>query len=110
MPPTIGAELVFYQHTSVNQSLRIGASSPRLKQRILKILRRHSLIRRVRGALSRPKIEHCPFGVDPYVAQARHFVELIRTERLGSNMNTIDSSLAALEIIEIAKTVGRLGP
>jgi hypothetical protein len=103
MPPTIGAEFVFYQHSAAHRSPRVDASGRALKQQFIKSLRRHALLRRVNAALSGPKVEFHPFGVNPYVAQLCHFIELLRTERSESHVNTMDSSLAALKIIEASK-------
>lgn len=101
--PTIGSESVFFQHQAAHRSPRMDANGRGLKQQFIKALRRQALARRINAAISGPTVEYHPFGVNPYVAQVRHFIELLRTGRSESNVNTMDSSLAALKIIDAAK-------
>jgi predicted dehydrogenase len=103
MPPTIGAEIVFYQHMSAILPTRSAINGIGMKQRIIRSLRRNSFMRRAKNAVSGPKTEYHTFGVNPYAPTVRHFIKLLRTEQLESNVITMDSSLAALRIIEAAK-------
>jgi predicted dehydrogenase len=103
MPPTIGAETVFRQHVVADRSQGGESDRAGLKHRIVSELRRFTLVRRVKAAASRPKNEYHSFGTDPYLPQLRHFIELLHAGRVESGVNTWDSSLAVLRIIEAAK-------
>jgi predicted dehydrogenase len=107
--PTIGAEEVFLQHAANPGSPDTANDSPGLKPRVMENLRRQSLIRRIKAARSRPKTERHSYGTNPYVAQARHFTELMRAGSVESAVNTLDHSLAILRIIEAARTAGSPG-
>lgn len=102
-PPTIGAETVFRQHAMADRS-QGGESDPAgLKHRIVSDLRRRALIRRIKAAASHPKNEYHSFGTDRYLPQLRHFIGLLRAGRAESGVNTWDSSLAVLRVIDAAK-------
>jgi predicted dehydrogenase len=104
-PPTIGAETVLFQHAFANRPHGIAAGRAGLKQRVVQNLRRHALVRRAKASVSGPKKEYLSFGAEPYAHQLRHFVELLHSGRTESDVNTLDSSLAVLQIIEAAKTL-----
>jgi predicted dehydrogenase len=109
MPPTIGAEVVFFRRIKANGSLQASEGAPQFKEQIMNSLKRRPLIRRVKTAVSRPRMEYHSFGIDPYAAQTYHFIELMRTGHLESDIHTPDSALAALKIIETARTIRNPG-
>jgi predicted dehydrogenase len=96
---TPGAETIAFQHMNSHRSPSMEGHG------IVRQLRRYALVRRIKTALSVPKIEHHPYGVNPYIPQLRHFFNLLADECLESNVNTFESSLAALEIIAAAKSI-----
>jgi predicted dehydrogenase len=100
--PTIGSEGVCVQLSNApggaadRQALSFKG---RLKQR----LQQYPLVRRFGAARKAPAVTRCPYGADPYAHQVRHFIELLKSDRVESDVNTFERSLAALEIIEAAK-------
>jgi predicted dehydrogenase len=104
--PTIGAEGVFWQRAgSPNTAGNSLRSTPSLTEN----LKRHSLIRRIKAVRSRPKTERHPYGTNPYVAQVRHFTELMRAGSVESGVNTLDHSFAILRIMDAARNAGSNG-
>lgn len=103
MPPTIGAESVYLQRMNAGGPFPKEAKANGIRQLIVQQMRRNSFLRRTKAALSGPEIENHPFGVNPYLPQLHHFIHLLRNERSESSVNTMDSSLAILKIIEAAK-------
>jgi len=100
--PTIGSEGVCVQLTNApgGAADRQGLSfKGRLKQK----LQQYPTVRRFGAARKAPAITRCSYGADPYAHQVRHFVALLRSDRVESDINTYERSLAALEIIESAK-------
>ncbi len=102
--PTIGSEGVCVQLTPApgGAADRQGLS---LKGRLKQRLQRYPAVRRFGAARKAPAVTRCSYGADPYAHQVRHFVGLLASERIESDVNTHERSLAALEIIEAAKRV-----
>jgi predicted dehydrogenase len=100
--PTIGSEGVCVQLT---QAPGGAANRQRLsfKGRLKQKLQQYPAVRRFGAARKAPGITRCSYGADPYAHQVRHFVELLHSDRVESDVNTHERSLAALEIIEAAK-------
>jgi predicted dehydrogenase len=100
--PTIGSEGVCVQLASAP-----GGAADRqalsFKGRLKQKLQQYPAVRRFGSARKAPAITRCSYGADPYAHQVRHFVGLMRSERVESDINTHARSLAALEIIEAAK-------
>lgn len=107
MAPAVGAELICFRRGSADQSSAVDGAKQSLKRRVIDTLRRQAIVRRIKAQVSVPKTEFHSYGVDPYVPQLSHFLELLRSERSESDINTHASSLAVIQVIEAARLIRR---
>lgn len=101
--PTIGSEGVFMQLSNSPGESAGGAGKLSQKARLKQRLQQYPLVRRFGAARKAPRVTRHSYGADPYEHQVRHFIGLLRADRLESDVNTHARSIAALDIVEMAK-------
>lgn len=91
--PLFGAEQVVVERFSASPSESGGGKSG-----LKAALKQNPLLRRVKNALSSG--EHHPYGADQYLPQMQHFVSLIESQKLESDIATHALSIEVLRVID----------
>lgn len=101
--PLVGTEMVLTRQASVAQSLRDPAEPLGKRASLMRSLREHSFLRRLKRSVDASRRQHFAYGPDPYLPQLQHFLGLLETGANQSGVLPLDSSLETLKVIDRAR-------
>ena len=102
-PPLIGAETVSYQSFQVNNRQHPNATG--FKNSLKQQLKQSALLRRIKSKKNTAHINYCSYGVNQYLPVLRHFCDLLRLDKLQSEVIPLNLSGEVLSVIERAKNM-----
>jgi hypothetical protein len=106
--PLIGSETVsMYSMPAARDVSRDPTEPVGLKQKLRHTLQKKALLRRLKRTLSIPRREHLSYGVDKYLPQLDHFLDLLNGGARESDVVPLQLSLAIQRVIgHAAMTIG----
>jgi predicted dehydrogenase len=102
--PLVGSENVSLRRSAPAQGQPLDLARQRgTRQSFARGLRRHSILRRIKRAIPNTFTEYLSYGANPYVPQLLHFLGLLCSGSLESNVVSLEHSLNIQRVIDRAR-------
>ena len=106
--PLIGAETVSTRRVAaVHALVREPAQRSGMRQKLIRSLRQHPFLRRLKRTIPNARREHLSYGPDPYLPQLYHFLGLLRAGARESDVVSLGLSLDIMRVIDRARADSR---